>query len=45
MCFIMGFRLKQIQNVEMVLERGEKLELLVDRSLELQSQVRYISDC
>jgi hypothetical protein len=30
---------EQIQNVEMVLERGEKLELLVDKTTQLQHQV------
>ena len=30
----------QIQNVDLVLERGEKLELLVDKTEHLQHQVR-----
>lgn len=29
-----------VQNIEMVLERGEKLELLVDKTDQLQSQVK-----
>jgi hypothetical protein len=34
-----GWGTTQIQNVEMVLERGEKLELLVDKTDKLQHQV------
>jgi hypothetical protein len=35
----MVFDVRQIQNVDMVLERGEKLELLVDKTEHLQHQV------
>lgn len=35
-----SLREKQVQNVEQVLERGEKLELLVDKTEGLQHQVR-----